>query len=264
MTSAKEKTAIERIRSFDPIANGYDDKPYFVGYSGGKDSDTLRVLFELSGAKHDLVHNHTTVDAPDTVYHIRSIPNIQIEAPATTMWELIVKKGIPPTRLKRYCCEYLKEHGGTGRICCLGVRWSESTSRAKKRGVAELLTSKDENKIILNNDNTDNRKLFENCALKGKKVVNPIIDWLDKDVWYFLGYYGVAVNPLYEMGFTRVGCIGCPMAGLKARLREFEMYPKYKEAYLRTFDRMLKHWAIERESPRTWKSAEEVMAWWLK
>ena len=59
MTSAKEKTAIERIRAFDPIACGYDDKPYFVGYSGGKDSDTLRVLFELSGVKYDFDNSVT-------------------------------------------------------------------------------------------------------------------------------------------------------------------------------------------------------------
>ena len=263
MTISMEKKAIERIKHFDPIACGYDDKPYYVGYSGGKDSDCLRVLFELSGVKHDLVHNHTTVDAPETVYHIRSIPNIQISTPTTTMWALIVKKGMPPTRLIRYCCEYLKEHGGDGRFCALGVRWSESVKRKKNRGIAEIGTAKQADKLILTEDNAESRKLFENCTLRGKKIVNPIVEWLDKDVWYFLGYYGVTVNPLYEMGFTRVGCIGCPMAGLKTRLREFEMYPKYKEAYLRTFDRMIKHWA-ETDKPRRWQSGEEVMAWWLK
>ena len=249
---------------FDPLACGLDDNPYYVGYSGGKDSEVLRVLFELSGVKHDLVHNHTTVEAPETVYHIRSIPNIQIEKPQITMWDLIVKKGMPPTRLKRYCCEYLKEHGGADRICALGVRWSESTKRAKRRGVAEVLDSTNRSGLILNNDNDHNRKLFENCVLKGKKIVNPIIDWLDQDIWYFLGHYGVKVNPLYEMGFTRVGCVGCPMAGLKGRLKEFEIFPKYREIYLHTFDRMLKHWAEERGKPRTWQTAEEVMAWWLK
>ena len=248
---------------FDPLANGFDDKPYYVGYSGGKDSDTLRVLFELSGVKYDLVHNHTTVEAPETVYHIRSIPNIQINMPTTTMWDLIVKKGMPPTRLIRYCCSELKEHGGVGRICALGVRWSESTKRAKNRGIAEVVPSNIKNKLILNNDNDHNRQLFENCTLKGKKIVNPIVDWLDQDIWYFLGHYGVKVNPLYEH-FTRVGCVGCPMAGLKGRLKEFEMFPKYKEAYLRAFDRMLKHWADERGKPRKWQSAEEVMEWWLK
>lgn len=108
----KVKKAIERIKGYDPITNGYMDEPYYVAYSGGKDSDVLRILFELSGVRFDLVHNHTTVDAPETVYYVRSIPNIQISYPNTTMWALIVKKRMPPTRLVRYCCSELKETGG--------------------------------------------------------------------------------------------------------------------------------------------------------
>jgi len=94
----KVKTAIERIKSFCPIANGYMDEPYYVAYSGGKDSDVLRILFELSGVPYDLVHNHTTVDAPETVHYIRSIPGVKISYPEITMWQLIVKKRMPPTR----------------------------------------------------------------------------------------------------------------------------------------------------------------------
>ena len=100
----KEKQSIERIRTFDPISNGFQDEPYYVAYSGGKDSDVLRILFELSGVKYDLYHNHTTADAPETVRYVRSIPNIHINYPEISMWDLIVKKKIPPTRMIRYCC----------------------------------------------------------------------------------------------------------------------------------------------------------------
>ena len=74
----KVKTAIERIKAFCPVSNGYMDEPYYAAYSGGKDSDALRILFEIAGAPHDLVHNHTTVDAPETVRYVRAIPGIQI------------------------------------------------------------------------------------------------------------------------------------------------------------------------------------------
>lgn len=99
----KERIALERIKSLDPIAHGYMDTPYYVAYSGGKDSDVLRILFELSGVKYDLVHNHTTVDAPETVYYVRSIPGVIISKPEITMWDLIVKRRMPPTRIVRYC-----------------------------------------------------------------------------------------------------------------------------------------------------------------
>ena len=140
----KVKKALTRIHNFDPskegtlaYGGGYGSK-YYVAYSGGKDSDVLRILFELSGVPYDLVHNHTTVDAPETVNYIRTIPNIQISYPKITMWELIVKKRMPPTRLVRYCCEHLKERGGIGRFVATGVRWAESQNRKNKRGYSRF------------------------------------------------------------------------------------------------------------------------------
>lgn len=46
------------------------------------------------------------------------------------------------------------------------------------------------------------------------------------------------MNPLYEMGFYRVGCIGCPMAG-KQRYREFQIFPTYEREYRHAFAKML-------------------------
>lgn len=127
----KVDQAIQRIKAFDPVSTGLMDTPYYVAYSGGKDSDTLRILFELAGVKYDLVHNHTTVDAPETVRYVRSIPGIQISYPELSMWQLIVKKRVPPTRIARYCCGTLKEKGGEGRFVVTGVRWAESVRRKK-------------------------------------------------------------------------------------------------------------------------------------
>lgn len=61
-----------------------------------------------------------------------------------------------------------------------------------------------------------------------------------------------------------MGCIGCPMAG-KNRWAEFERYPKYKEAYIRAFDKML----IEREKSGLktmdiWATGKKVFKWWME
>lgn len=66
----KELIAIERLRAFE------QEEPYFVCYSGGKDSDVIRILAELSGVKYELHHNLTSVDAPETVNYIKSIPGV--------------------------------------------------------------------------------------------------------------------------------------------------------------------------------------------
>ena len=93
-------------------------------------------------------------------------------------------------------------------------------------------------KIILNNDNDEQRMLFESCTLKGKRICNPIVDWRDSDVWEYIRSERLEINPLYDMGYKRVGCVGCPMAG-KNRYKEFADFPKYKAAYIRAFDKML-------------------------
>lgn len=95
-----EKQAISRLKAFEP-----ESEPYYVCYSGGKDSDVIRILSELSGIKYELHHNLTSVDFPETVRYVRSIPNVIVNYPhykdgsPITMWNLIVKKCLPPTRI---------------------------------------------------------------------------------------------------------------------------------------------------------------------
>lgn len=262
-TTNKVKQAIARIRSFDPLAMGIMDEPYYVAYSGGKDSDAIRILFELSGVKYDLVHNHTTVDAPETVRYIRSIPSIQISYPEITMWELIVKNRMPPTRIARYCCSYLKERSGENRFVATGVRWAESSKRKAQRGGVEILASNRKKNLILNADNDESRSMIEFCQMRGKRLLNPIIDWSNDDVWEFLNYYGCESNPLYQCGYSRIGCIGCPFAGSKRQQEEFIRYPKYKENYIRAFQRMITAAKQEGFQFKTWETGQDVFDWWL-
>lgn len=250
----KVKIAINRIKTFDPTATGKE--PYYVAYSGGKDSDTIRILCELANVKFDLVHNHTTVDAPETVYYVRQQKDIVISYPEMFMWELIVKKKMPPTRIIRYCCDYLKERSGTDRFVMTGVRWEESTRRKATRTSLEITQGK--NYIRLNADNDESRRLLEQCVKKSKTMLNPIIDWSEEEVWEFLNHYGCKSNPLYQCGYTRVGCVGCPLAGGETQIREFEKYPRYKEAYIRAFQRM-----VEARKMSYWTSGEAVFDWWV-
>jgi phosphoadenosine phosphosulfate reductase len=273
MDLQKEKRAIQYLQVFEPKT-----EPYYLCYSGGKDSDVIRILASLAGVKHDIVNRHTTVDAPETVRYIRSIPNVQIVYPELTMWQLIQKKLMPPTRLVRYCCSELKEKGGKGRIKITGVRKAESVARAKNGGLVKVIgkpkstiklademgaeyENTEKGGVVLNLDNDTSRRFVESCYRTTTTLVNPIIDWTDNDVWQFLRHYGCESNPLYQCGFKRIGCIGCPLCA-KAQKREFALYPKYKDAYIRAFDKMILR-REERGLPSVWKSGEECFAWWV-
>lgn len=116
---------------------------------------------------------------------------------------------------------------------------------------------------MLNNDNEDSRKMVEQCYKLNKTVVNPIIDWSNEDVWEFIHEYGIPYCKLYDEGWKRLGCIGCPMANVESRKKHFEMYPKYKQAYLKAFERMLKDGTRAKIDYKQWKTGEDVMEWWL-
>lgn len=259
-TTDKVQIAIDRLKTFEP------PEGYFLAFSGGKDSQTIYHLAKAAGVKFDAHYNHTTVDPPELIYFMREhYPDVIADYPPITMWQLIVKKKFPMTRLVRYCCSVLKEGGGRGRTVVTGVRWAESNRRRATRGLLELNTySHKKNaseKIILNSDNDDVRLMYETCKLQGKHILNPIINWTADDVWEYLNGLGVPHCCLYDEGQTRIGCIGCPMGGKKGMEREFARYPKYKAAYLHTFERMLKARA-ESGMNDVWQNAEDVMDWW--
>lgn len=247
-----EKTAIERIRTASQMSLQHYGLPLVVTDSGGKDSAVCRELVRRSGVPFELMHNLTTADAPQTIYYVReqfqkaeqagitcSINKPYYKGQRITMWSLIPMKMIPPTRTIRYCCEVLKENGGAGRFITTGVRWAESRKRRKNRGIYENFVPNGKKRaIILNNDNDDTRRLFESCLSRGKHVCYPIVDWSDQQVWEYIQAEKIPMNPLYEMGFHWVGCVGCPMAG-KQRYREFRIFPTYERAYRRAFAKML-------------------------
>lgn len=257
-------------------------QPLVCTYSGGKDSDVMLELFRRSGIPFEVHNSHTTVDAPQTIYHIRDkfhkLENkgikCDIEKPIyrgkpVTMWSLIPQKGMPPTRMMRYCCKDLKETGCANRYIATGVRWSESRKRLQRQAYETIAGKSSEairlsDEIMLMNDNSDKRQMIEHCQLKGKMVVNPIIDWEDKDIWDFIRSEQISYNPLYDMGYNRVGCIGCPMAS-KRRWKEFSDFPTYKRAYIRAFDKMLELLKEKRENnPPKWKTGYEVFLWWME
>lgn len=66
-----EHKAIERIKMASEMSLHHYGQPLVCTYSGGKDSDVMLELFKRSGVPFEVHNSHTTVDAPQTVYHIR-------------------------------------------------------------------------------------------------------------------------------------------------------------------------------------------------
>lgn len=273
-----EKQAIDILQTFA------GNEPYQLGYSGGKDSDVILHLAKKAGVPLVAVHNLTTVDAPETVRYVKSKSEVLIEYPKMTMWQLIVKHKTPPTRRFRYCCEELKERSGVGKKLITGVRKAESRKRAQNQGIVTFTKPNKEIKkraddenfqstaaggvVVLNYENAETRRMVESCYRTSKTLVNPIINWDNDYLWWYIRHEGIEINPLYNGGCpggcSRIGCIGCPMGG-KSRHKEFAQYPKYKEAYIRAFDRMLEYRRqCGNKDVIGWKTAQGVFDLWME
>lgn len=274
-----EKKSIERIKIASAMSLQHYGKPLVCTYSGGKDSDVMLELFKRSGIPFEVHNSHTTADAPQTVRHIRKVfrelelqgIHCEIEMPTykgerTSMWKLIPQKLMPPTRLVRYCCSILKETGCVNRYIATGVRWDESKARSDRAEFEKVGKTKKEaeqfDTVILMNDNTASRRMTELCMQKHKMIVNPIIDWTHKDIWDFIHSENIKTCDLYKMGYDRVGCIGCPMAG-KLRWKQFNDFPKYKKMYMDAFGKMIKE-RKKRNLKCQWNNAEDVFMWWME
>jgi phosphoadenosine phosphosulfate reductase len=272
----KIEISLARIKEFESMALQNSPAGYYVCISGGKDSSVIQELCLMAGVKCEFVHNHTSVDHPETIYFVRREKErmealgytFRIEVPRfrdgrqKTMWNGIEIYGFP-NRWARWCCHELKEQSGRGRYIITGIRWSESPKR-KKRGLHESITKNINSRIVLNNDNDMKRKLSEICMKNRTFALNPIIDWSDDDVWEFLHNRKVPVNPLYEQGYKRVGCIGCPLAGSKQQRKDFERYPKYRAAYFRAGKRHIEHRrSAGLPEKDIMETPEKYFEWWL-
>lgn len=268
--------SIELIKSFEDVAVRRNPLGYIVGYSGGKDSDVLVHLFRRAGVRFCVVHNHTTLDLPETVYYVRrkfyewELQGIKcgIYMPNTNFWSLCLKKLMLPSRMARFCCEYFKERDIAEirhSLRVFGVRKDESAPRAKNRDSIETRNNKNFSDIkTYHFDNTEEVRLSGACYTNNYFFINPLAYWSTEYLWDYIHGDKVEVNPLYARGYNRVGCALCPLATECQRKREAEEYPKFKKRFIKLADDIVQaRNAQRRPNKYCFKTGTEYFDMWL-
>ena len=238
----KVERSIQRIREYIPmmkkrgvVTNG--------AFSGGKDSvvikELTRMAFEGTSEHIPWFYNQVGIDPPELVQYIKDFhPEVTRIIPPKPFFTRMIEKRFPPMRWARWCCEQLKEYRGEGMII-IGIRAAESSKRAK-------------------------RLMFEPCKTDRKRFfLSPIMDWLDEDVWEFIKTRNLSYCKLYDEGFHRLGCIFCPMAPASQIKKQAERWPKFRNAFISGFRKLMK-FRIERGLPvDNWDDAEAMFEWWI-
>ncbi len=223
-----ERTAVREIRqnlSLKPTIN--------CSFSGGKDSTAVWHIAQKAGVEKAFFID-TGLEFPETIEFVKA-QNVEFISKAGNFWQAVEKAG-PPAKDHRWCCKLLKLNplkvhlNETGECLTVqGNRWYESWNRAE----LEAVTQNPNNPLQLN--------------------ISPIRSWRALDVFFYLWLKEVPYNPLYEMGYERIGCYLCP-AMLEA---EQENMHKTHPEMAKRWDDFLNRWAADRGLP------EEFISWGL-
>jgi phosphoadenosine phosphosulfate reductase len=236
----KEQHAIDLLRVYQP-----KDHPYYGCFSGGKDSCVIKELANRAEVNVIWHYNVTTIDPPELVRFIkREHKDVVFDIPKENFWKVAERKGFP-TRKTRWCCEVFKEtKSPNASVLIMGVRAAESPSRAKHWK---------EFKIQYND--------------KTSFVVSPILNWLDFEVWQFIKGNNLPYCELYDQGFKRIGCVGCPMSSRKSI--ELDRWPHIDRLWRNLFHYVWNNrsGSLQRDG-RIWfgdkyfNSADNMYEWW--
>jgi phosphoadenosine phosphosulfate reductase len=208
----KVEHSIGLIRLYGPMALKLDtSNGYQFGNSGGKDSCVVNHLLKLSGIKYTSTYNVTTIDPPPLIrflreHHKETHWNRQQDKGHLILDRMVAKMSMP-TRLGKWCCsEYKDCCSKSSTVGVVGVRIEESARRA---GLWKELTI--HNKT-------------------GRAILAPIAYWTEKDVWDFIHGENIPYCSLYDEGWSRLGCVGCPINPAN-QAKEFERWPKFEEMW---------------------------------
>jgi phosphoadenosine phosphosulfate reductase len=212
----KVERAIRLIKSASKIAAANGCPEIEVAFSGGKDSCVILELVKMSGVPYRAIYKNTTIDPAGNIRFCED-KGCEIIRPKESFLDLLGKNGYP-NQFYRHCCSQLKEYKVLD-YAIIGIRNSESRRRAERYKEPE--------------------QCREYSKTQKVKQYMPILDWSDEDVLQFVKAYNVRLHPLYyrKNGTIdikkRLGCMGCPLAGNRKRIKNLKQTPKMVKLYIR-------------------------------
>ena len=282
----KLQHSIELLQKSEKLALLYDNADgFYLAFSGGKDSQALYHVAEMSGVKFKAHMNFTSVDPPQVIRFVRTqYPDVVTHKPKWSIFDRAVQNGILPSMRIRWCCADFKESAGAGKVTLIGIRKNESARRAKRHEVevsnkkfsgnldefgewqahelekreAKLIRKMKREGKKVNEDEFSLQKDNEIRCINGKDsiLVSPIFEWSEQDVWYFLNeVVKVPHCELYDQGYRRIGCILCPMSQYKQKVREMKDFPHVKRNWIKAIK------AIRRGTPSSETKKHSLAKW---
>lgn len=173
-----------------------------ISFSGGKDSSVVSRIVMDTLQTDSIIHffGDTTLEFLETYEYVnggfrKENPRVALLPTETDndFFKLCKVFG-PPSQHERWCCTIFKTSNLNKEfdnlpgksLTFLGIRHSESVARSRYE------------------------RTREESKISSQINAMPIIEWKDYDVWLYILYKKMIVNPCYQYGYKRVGCWCCP------------------------------------------------------
>ena len=256
----KIEYSVDLIRKSEKMALRLDpENGFYNTFSGGKDSQCLYHLVKLAGVKAKTHMNLTSVDPPEVIRFVKQqYPDVELIKPKMSIYDMAKKKHLLPTMRLRWCCAEFKETNGAGKVTLIGIRKEESARRAKRGEIATNIKGK-RNEETFDQWSEHEEQMVACVGGKDKILVSPIIYWKERDVWEFLNVNGIPHCKLYDEGYTRIGCICCPMSQPRQKAKEIKHWPHVKRNWLKTIQWLIDNGYID----HNFTDAETGFKWWI-
>lgn len=276
--------SIQLLRRWEKLAMLYDpEEGFYLGFSGGKDSQALYHVAKMAGVKFKAHMAMTSVDPPAVVRFVKkNYPDVELIAPKESIYSVAMKKRVLPTRVMRWCCDVFKEGHGAGKVKLIGIRHEESVKRAKRNEMEvssykfsgtqeEFMEWQEDQRMKLYDSDIQDEDKVKCIGGKDSIIVSPIIEWTKADVWEFLNdVVKVPHCELYDTGHHRIGCIFCPMSSLKQLRQDEKEYPHQRHKWIETIKALRREGfmcnidaIIDTSKYSEEEMAEHVYQWWL-
>ncbi len=258
--ASKIRYSIELLQKAEPMALKLDsDNGFYMAVSGGKDSQVLYHIAKLAGVRFKAHMNLTSVDPPEVIRFVKTqYPDVELIKPKMSIYEMAKKKHILPTMRFRWCCAEYKETSGAGKVTLMGIRKEESARRNKRQEISSTIKGK-RAEGTFDQWSEHEEKMVACVGGKDKILVSPIIYWTESDVWEFLNVNDIPHCELYDQGYTRIGCICCPMSHPRQKRKEIERWPYVKRNWLKTIQWLIDNGYVD----HNFSDAETGFRWWI-
>ncbi|NHJ49768.1 MAG: hypothetical protein FK733_18395 [Asgard group archaeon] len=229
------------INTIQKTKEKFPDMPISVSFSGGKDSLVcLQLARNTPDLKFKILFVNTSLEFPETIDYIEELIDeldlrdnyCRLDVPEDRFWSSIENYG-PPGKDYRYCCKLQKigpvndlidQCVGEKSLSMIGQRSYESIARASSK------------------------KIWSNPWIPNQINFTPIQKWTALHVWLYIFKEQLYYNPLYERGFTRIGCWMCPASNQGT----FDIIKQTMPDLWNPWEQFLKEWQEKNNLPREW------------